>query len=246
MSVKISIITVSYNSEKTIGRTIEAVLRQSYLPAEYIIVDGLSKDATVTIARSYAERFHEKGIEYKIISEKDQGIYDAMNKGISLAAGEVIGMINSDDWYEQDALKIVARTFEKEKFDMMYADLNLVREDGEVIRKRSRLRKFVTSRDWNHPTTFITKEIYNKMQYDIHNLYADFALMMKIRGQGYKVVVVNEVLADFTVGGVSNEKKVKSLIKRIRYRYASYRENGYSRWYIFESVGIEIAKFILA
>lgn len=246
MRVGISIITVSFNSEKTIRRTIESVLQQNYSPVEYIIVDGLSNDSTVAIAQSYKEKFRKKGILYRVISEKDRGIYDAMNKGIALAAGEVIGMINSDDWYEKNALKVVAETFEKDNFDMMYADINLIRGSGKVIRKRSRLRKFITSRDWNHPTTFIKKEIYKKIQYNIDNLYADFALMMRIRKEKYKVIVVNEILANFSIGGVSNEKKFKSLLERIRYRYAAYRENGYSRWYIFESIGIEMMKFILA
>lgn len=246
MSVSISIITVAFNSSKTISKAIESVLNQTYFPKEYIIIDGKSTDNTVEVARSYAEQFVAKGIQYKIVSEKDNGIYDAMNKGIAMATGEIIGMINSDDWYENIALQTVAETYEKEKFDMMYADVNLVREGKGSIRKRSRLRKFITSRDWNHPTTFVKKTIYDKMQYRNDNLYADFDMLLKIRKQGYKVVVVNEVLANFGVGGVSNEKKLRSMVKRIKYRYDAYRGNGCSRFYILECVFIEIAKFIMA
>lgn len=246
MDTKISIITVSYNSEKTIGKTIESVLGQSYSPDEYIIVDGKSKDNTVAVAREYDEKFREKGIEYKIISEPDKGIYDAMNKGIALAQGEVIGMINSDDWYEEKALEIVAKTYQEQQFDMMYANLNLVKENGDVILKRARLRKFITSRDWNHPTTFVKKAVYNLMQYDLNNLYADFDMMMAIRKKGYKVVIVNQVLANFTTGGVSNVKKFSNVISRIKDRYVAYRKNGYSRLYMLECVLIEVAKFIVA
>ena len=246
MAVKISIITVSYNSEKTIRKTIESVLGQSYSPSEYIIVDGKSKDNTVAVAQEYEERFREKGIEYKIISEPDKGIYDAMNKGIMLAQGEIIGMINSDDWYEERALEIVANTYQEQQFDMMYANLNLVKENGSIILKRARLRKFITSRDWNHPTTFIKKTVYNLRLYDLNNLYADFDMMMFIRKQGYKVVIVDEVLANFATGGVSNEKKISSVISRIKDRYVAYRKNGYSCFYMVECVAIEIAKYLIS
>ena len=114
---KISIITIAYNSEKTISRTIESVYNQTYQPYEYIIVDGLSKDSTVEVAKQYEQKFKEKGIIYRIISERDKGLYDAMNKGITMAEGELIGMINSDDWYEPDALKEVNEVYEKEHFD---------------------------------------------------------------------------------------------------------------------------------
>ena len=246
MNTKISIITVAYNSEKTIRKAIESVLGQTYAPYEYVIVDGKSKDNTVAVAQEYTERFQKKGIKYTIISEKDKGIYDAMNKGIAFAQGEIVGMINSDDWYEACALEVVAKTYQEEKFDMMYADLNLVKENGSVIVKTARMRKYITSRDWNHPTTFIRKSIYNLMQYDNSNLYADFDMMIAIRKKGYKVVAVNKVLANFATGGVSNEKKFSSVISRIKDRYAVYRKNEYSRLYLLECVFIEIAKFILA
>ena len=246
MDTKISIITVAYNSEKTIRKTIEAVLGQSYAPFEYIIVDGKSKDNTVAVAQEYVDKFREKGVEYKIISEPDKGIYDAMNKGIKMAQGEIIGIINSDDWFEERALDVVANTYQKEQFDMMYANLNLVKENGSVIVKKARMRKFITSRDWNHPTMFVRKAVYSVMQYDNDNLYADFDMMMAIRKKGYKVVIVDEVLANFATGGVSNQKTIKGLIGRIKDRYAAYRKNGYSRFYMFECLFIEVAKFIVA
>ena len=94
----VSIITVCYNSAQTIHKAIESVLNQTYSNIEYTIVDGLSKDNTMEIAESYADAFREKGYTFRIVSEKDNGIYDAMNKGIRMASGELIGMINSDDW----------------------------------------------------------------------------------------------------------------------------------------------------
>ena len=102
--MKVSIITVSYNSEKTIAHTIESVLAQIYDDIEYWIIDGKSSDGTVALAESYCSAMEQKGITYHILSEPDGGIYDAMNKGIQLATGDVIGIINSDDWLDKDAL----------------------------------------------------------------------------------------------------------------------------------------------
>ena len=95
---KISIITVSYNSVSTIAETIEHVLNQTYDNFDYTIIDGLSSDGTVKLAESYREKFAERNISYKIISEKDNGIYDAMNKGIAATDGDIVGIINSDDY----------------------------------------------------------------------------------------------------------------------------------------------------
>ena len=153
----ISVITVCFNSEKTIRNTIESVLNQTYDNVEYIVVDGLSEDGTVQIAQEYEQRFADKGYRYKIISEKDNGIYDAMNKGIRTASGEIIGIINSDDWYEPKALETVANAYKATLFDMFYADLRIIRENGSSFVKHSRLEKYPSSRNWNHPTTFITK-----------------------------------------------------------------------------------------
>ena len=153
----VSIITVSYNSEKTINDTLKSVLNQTYTNIEYIIVDGLSKDGTVKIAKSYETQFREKGYTYIVISEKDKGIYDAMNKGIRMAHGQIIGIINSDDWYEKNATERAVDVYKDTNFEFFYADLRLVKGHEKNI-KKSKLSKFATSRDWNHPTTFIVKE----------------------------------------------------------------------------------------
>ena len=157
--MKISVVTVAYNSEKTIANTIASILNQEAkagLSVEYLIIDGASTDNTVVVAESFRERLEEKGVDYKIISEPDKGIYDAMNKGVALATGDVVGILNSDDWYEPDALKVVAETQEATGFDMMYANIRLIKENGDSILKKARLKKYITSRHWNHPTTFLT------------------------------------------------------------------------------------------
>src|SRR5574344_2136444 len=122
--MKITIITICYNSAKTIARTIESVLSQNYSDLEYLIVDGASKDNTVAIANSYKEKFAAKNISYIISSEPDHGIYDAMNKGINKSTGDVVGILNSDDYYaSSDVLSVVAKTFELNNIESCYGNI---------------------------------------------------------------------------------------------------------------------------
>ena len=243
----VSIITVCYNSEKTIRKTLESVLAQTHQEIEYIIVDGKSSDGTLDIVNEYKDRFADKGFSYRVVSEKDKGIYDAMNKGIRMATGELVGIINSDDWYEPIAVETAVAAYEEDPYDLFYADINLIKANGTVIVKRSRLDKYPSSRHWNHPTTFITKKTYDEQGlYRCETVYDDFDLILRLRRAGKKVCIKNVVLANFRTGGASNEKNVKKCIQRIKARYGYYRRNGYSRLYIFESVAMEVAKFILS
>lgn len=243
----VSIITVCFNSEKTIRNTIESVLAQNHPEVEYIIVDGCSKDDTLKIAEEYRGKFQEKGYTYRIHSEKDHGIYDAMNKGIRMANGELIGLINSDDWYEPIAVSTAANAYIEEAYDMFYADINLIKKDGSVLVKHSRMDKYPTSRHWNHPTTFITKKTYDELgTYRNEGIHDDFDLVLRVRKAGKKVVIKNIVLANFRVGGTSNDKTFAKCKKRCMDRYACYRNNGYSRLYFLECFAIEVAKFILS
>ena len=244
MDIKVSIITVAYNSAATIRDTIDSVLHQTYENIEYIIIDGSSTDDTVKLARSYEEAFVHSGREFRIVSEPDQGIYDAMNKGIHLATGQLVGIINSDDWYEPVAVERVVKTFLETSFDMFYADLRIITENKTMI-KHSKLRKIVVSRDWNHPTTFITREVYEDHLYKLESVHDDWDLVLRLRRENKKIVVLNEVLANFRAGGVSNKKSLAAALKRGRARYKIYRNNGYSRWYLIECFVIEAAKMML-
>lgn len=244
-NINVSIITVCRNSEAVIAKTIESILNQTYNNIEYIIVDGLSEDNTMNIACAYKTLFEKRGYTYRIISEVDEGIYDAMNKGISSATGEIVGLINSGDWYEPCAVERMMDTYQKNHFDLFYADLRIWRNGTSMI-KHARLRHFLTTRDWNHPTTFIRREIYDKYRYSCNGVYDDWDLIIRIRKAGYKIVILNEVLANFCFGGISNTKSVKAVFSRTKERYSIYRKNGFSRMYFFECVLMEIVKYLAA
>lgn len=243
--IRFSVITVTYNSEATLKRTMESVLNQSFVPFEYLIIDGESKDGTLKIAKSMENDFAAAGIKLRIFSEPDNGIYDAMNKGISLAEGDIIGMINSDDWYEINALEVVAKAYEEERFGLFYADLRMHMPNGQTFIKKSRNRKYATSRDWNHPTTFVTKDVYNKFQYRNETMHDDYDLILKLKKAGIKTVVVNETIANFTMNGVSHERSFKSAMKRCGIKYSIYRQNGYSPFYFIECFAVEMGKLII-
>ena len=242
----VGVITVCYNSEKTVRKAIESVLNQTYPEIEYILVDGASKDNTVAVAKEYEACFAEKGYTYRIISEKDNGIYDAMNKGIRAASGVLVGMVNSDDWYEPIAVETAVKAYEETGFEMFYADVNVIKEDGSIFVKHSRPDRFPSTRHWNHPTTFITKAAYNEQGlYRCKTVYDDLDMLLRMRRAGKKTEIRNVVLSNFRTGGASNEKSLKKCFKRMSIRYECYRSNGYSPLYIFECVVIELAKFLL-
>ena len=218
-ALKISVITVTYNSEDTLSGTIRSVLDQSFLPYEYIVIDGLSTDETLSVVESFREEFDKKNIKLTVVSEKDDGIYDAMNKGVKIASGDIVGIINSDDVYEKDALITVADAYEKTPFDLFYADIRMMLPDGRSFVKHSRDRRYATSRDWNHPTTFIARDIYDRYQYRTDNIHDDYDLILRIKKDGARTVI-----------------KVK---------YDIYRRNGYSRFYIIECVMVEAGKLVI-
>jgi glycosyltransferase involved in cell wall biosynthesis len=214
--MKISIITVSYNSSGTIGDTIESVLSQSYPDFEYIIVDGNSTDNTLDIIRSYGQE------RIKWISEPDKGIYDAMNKGLQMATGDVIGILNSDDFYiHSQVLAKVAKTFEQEQVDSVYSDLAYVdeKDTDKMIRywKSGKYKEgsFLTGWMPPHPTFFVRRTVYE--QYNPFDLRlksaADYELMLRFIHK-FKIsgAYIPEILVKMRVGGKSNA----SLKNRLR------------------------------
>lgn len=242
----VSIITVAYNSEKTIAGTMESILAQTYPNIEYLVIDGKSTDQTVEIAEGFRSRMEAKGIRFRVVSEPDEGIYDAMNKGIRLSTGEIIGILNSDDWYEPETVETVVQNFAESNCDLLFANIRMHMTDGSSFVKKARLRNFQTSRDWNHPTMFVKADIYKQHPFRMQGIHDDYGCYLQMRKEGLKVITVDRVLANFRMGGASNHKSFREAVDRIRDRYLwCYRVNGYSRWYLLECIAIEMAKMIL-
>ena len=245
MEPLVTIVTVAFNSEKTIEKTIKSVLNQTYPKIEYLIIDGKSGDQTVEIAKTYEEQALKKGYSYRIVSEKDRGIYDAMNKGIALAKGGIMGFINSDDWYEKDAVALSVKTMLKKQCDITFGDIAIHKADGSRIVKRAKLSRYETSRHWNHPTMFVKTSVYRDFPFRQKGIHDDYGAYLAMKKAGKKVEAVHRVLANFSMGGASNKRSLKLSVKRIKDRYGCYRDNGYGRWYFLECILMEAGKFIL-
>ena len=214
--MKISIITPTYNSVKTISRTIDSVIYQSYKDIEYIIIDGGSTDGTDSIVSKYKDE-----LNIKFISEKDSGIYDAMNKGIKMATGDIIGILNSDDFYENKFVLIdVVEAFNNSSIDAVYGDISYFGSDiNKITRvwKSGEYKESKLNNGWAipHPALFIRRSVYER--YGLFNLdfniAADYEFILRIL-KVYKIRIkyIPKVFARMFNGGNSGS----SLSQRVK------------------------------
>lgn len=201
--MKVSIITVCYNSANTIQKTIESVLNQSYKDIEYIIVDGASTDDTMKIVNEYVPLF---GDRLHIISESDKGIYDAMNKGISIASGDIIGILNSDDYYEQGAVKYIVNAVTEDKYQILYGFVRMINESGMEVTTERISHNVLEQRMIAHPACFVTKSVYNDFGvFDLQYVsVADYDFMLRMyRNKEVNFIPVDAVITNFVLGGMS-------------------------------------------
>lgn len=227
----VTIITVCYNSEKTIAQTMESVLHQTYSDIEYLIIDGKSSDSTMKIVGNYRMAFGER---MKVVSEPDNGIYDAMNKGIRMASGELIGIINSDDFYEPDAVEKIVKSYRKGMCAVLYGAVrNLV--DGKEESVSILSHEFMDKRMIGHPACFITKSAYDK--YGLYDTkycsVADYDLMLRYRNSGgVEFVPVYEIIANFRSGGMCSTQNAffDLLDLQVHYGIISRHQRRVQRW----------------
>lgn len=222
--MKITLITVCYNSEKTIKDTIESVLKQTYKKYEYIIVDGNSKDKTLDIIKSYEKKFNNN-LEY--ISESDKGLYDAMNKGIKLASGDVIGILNSDDiLYDENVFQKIIDNFEEN--DGVYSNLVLMNEDFTKITRNFKSKELSKKKGWHppHPTLYLKKEIYEKYgNYNInYKIAADLDFMYRIINNNVKLKYIDTCFVKMRTGGASTNG-LKGYYKNFKESYKVLKNN---------------------
>lgn len=223
--MSISIVTPSYNSAKTIRQTLDALLQQSVLPKEHIIIDGSSNDATVAIAQAYKAA---APYEVKIISEKDSGIYDAMNKGIDLASGDIIGIINSDDWYEPTTLELVRNAYEKNGSGVYYGFQRYLEASKEQYIGRTHINSIATEMI-QHPTCFVTRDIYE--QYGVFNLKfkysSDLEFIIRLVNHNVPFYPMDHVLTNFSLGGASSTRTALIESLEVRYGYGMLSKTEY-------------------
>jgi glycosyltransferase involved in cell wall biosynthesis len=207
IEMKVSIITVVWNNKDTIKDTIDSVLAQTYENIEYLIIDGASTDGTVKIVRSYGAKINE------FVSERDQGLYDAMNKGIALATGDIIGMLNSDDFYiNRFVIERVVNEFKDKKVDSVYADLVYVEPKNlnKTVRyyDSSKFNPSKFSYGWMpaHPTFFVKRKAYEKygvFRTDL-KIAADFDILVRfLYVHKISYSYIKEALVKMRTGGVS-------------------------------------------
>ena len=226
--MKVSIITATYNSSKNISTAISSISNQDYSNIEWIVIDGNSSDKTVELIKN-----NFKG-DLKLISEKDAGIYDALNKGVQTATGNIIGFVHSDDFLaSENILSKISSIFNNEDVDGIYGDLKYVdKEDtSKVIRywKSQSFKPELLGKGWMpaHPTLFLRKEVYQK--YGLFNLdykiAADYDFLLRIfRDKSLKFYYLPEVITKMRLGGASNSS-IKNMLKKSGEDYQALKKN---------------------
>lgn len=199
----VTVITVVYNGGKYLKEAIKSVLYQTYPNVEYIIIDGGSTDGTLDIIREYEER-----IDYWV-SEKDNGIYEAMNKGIQLSLGQIIGILNSDDWYELYTIERVVNAMgTNAEIALVHGAMNRWSQDGKIESTYGSKERYssILLMPFNHPTCFFRKEVYEKLGvFDTaFRTAADYDFSLRFKRAQYKSVYVDDILANFRQVGVTS------------------------------------------
>ncbi len=214
--MKISIITTTYNSASTVADTFESVLRQTYTDIDYWVIDGGSTDGTLDIVKAYQEKF-EGRMNY--VSEHDHGIYDAMNKGLRLCTGDVVGILNSDDYYtSDDVLETYAKEFADKDIDAVYGDIHFINaaNPNKIVRYYS---SSLFSPFWlrfgfmpAHPSFYVRKGVYDK--YGVYSLdyliAADYDMMVRLFYKHHiKALYIKKDVVTMRTGGMST-KSIKN------------------------------------
>ena len=227
--MKISVITATYNSCSTVRDAIESVLSQTWPDVEYIVIDGGSRDGTVDILNEYRHRFAY------FISEPDKGIYDALNKGIRAATGDVIGFLHSDDLFENtEVLATIARTFAERDVDAVYGDLLYVssNDPNRTIRywRSGEFKPNSLLRGWMppHPTFYVKRSLYEAAGFfdTSFRISADYESVLRFVGKhGAKLAYIDQVLVRMRLGGASN-RSLANIVRKSREDLRAQQING--------------------
>lgn len=225
--LKISLITVTRNAQNTIGRCIDSVITQNYSNLEYIVIDGASTDDTLQIVRQYDR------IISHLVSEPDAGIYDAMNKGIGLATGDVIGILNADDYFAaDDVLSSIESAFDSSCSAIVYGNLNYLKPGGKLLRKwkSGSYRHGLFNWGWMppHPAFYCKRSVFEKLgYYDLaFGTAADYELMLRfLHLNKMNANYVNKTFVNMTIGGASN-RNFTNRFRAWKYDFKAMGKNG--------------------
>ena len=243
--IPVTILTVAFNAEQTISRTIKSVIAQTYPEIEYIVIDGASSDRTAEIARSFVEEFSfQAKRSMRVISEPDKGMYDALNKGAMLAHGEIVGQINADDWYEPDAVRTMAELYEREGYDLAWGSVNVITKSGNLV-KHAKRGMFWTTSHWCHPAAFARRKILLEYPYPLINSHDDFDFATHLYVDGKKLIPLDKVISNFTFGGISTQKSLREAKRRLDEIYGIHRKYGMSKLYYPYRLLFEAVKYFL-
>ncbi len=229
--MKLSIITVTYNSVSTLEKCMQSVLEQDYPELEYVLVDGGSRDDTVSLLKNMHARYNN--IKWR--SEPDKGIYDALNKGVAMATGDIIGFVHSDDFLaNRSIISAVMERFENEDVDGVYGDLLYVDKEktDKVIRfwKSCEFHPRFLDQGWMpaHPTLFLKKEVYIKHgEFDLsYKIAADYDFMLRVLSDNtLRFSYLPEVITKMRAGGTSN-RSIRNILQKSRDDYRAIKSNG--------------------
>lgn len=235
----ISIITVVYNGVKTIEQTILSVIQQPYQNKEYIIIDGGSTDGTVALIKKF-----ESYLSYWI-SEPDNGIYDAMNKGISHAKGELIGIINADDWYEENIFSRIAQQYLETGSDHVIYGMLRIFQDNEFYSMVGNSIRILKEDTIMHPSCFIPLKLYNTFgTYNSSYKYsADYDLILRYVNDGVKFSFIEKPIANFRRGGISSLPDAEREKYKVRVRHHLISKTEYALRIILIQLGVLVKKF---
>ena len=231
-----SIVTVCFNSEKTIRTTIESVLNQKYKNYEYIIVDGASKDSTMDIIKSYETKFEGR---LRYISEPDKGIYDAFNKGIKMSKGKYVWIVNSDDYIEPNALEELSSITSQYTFEnapVISAAMNFITDTKKTVMKSSAQRvndAYKTdTMGITHPATLVPKTVYEKVGYydEQYKIIGDLDWFHRAYGQKTPILFIDTVITNMVCGGISTQYNFpRSYSDRLHY-LKKHHKNIFTRY----------------
>lgn len=235
--MKVSIITVARNSAETIADAMDSVLRQTYCDIEYIVVDGLSSDSTIEVVKSYEERFEGR---LRWVSEKDDGIYNAMNKGVRMATGDVVGILNSDDFLTSDTVIEQMVSHFSDNVDAIYGDVHFVHPDN--LQKTVRYYSGSIFRPWllrfgflpPHPSLYVRRILFEQHGYydDSYQISADYEFIMRLCLRGANLRYLHLDFVTMRIGGASTRNWRARLIGA-RENLRACRQNGIRSNYAF-------------